>query len=90
MLEWDSTSSYDTVRTCRCLGSVVAMASTHLGMPALCRVQGGMTGQSVGKAARCTDTGTGAYLCLVTEETEEPAVTTSSTWRVAEELGGAI
>lgn len=47
-----------------------------------------MTGQSVGKAARCTDTGTGAYLCLVTEETEEPAVTTSSTWRVAEELGG--
>ena len=38
-------------------------------------------GQPVDKAVGCTNAGLAQYLCLVMEETEEPAVTTSSTWR---------
>ena len=38
-------------------------------------------GQPAGKAVGCTNAVLAQYLCLVMEETEEPAVTTSSTWR---------
>ena len=42
----------------------------------------------MGKAVRCTGAERAQYLCLVMEETEEPAVTTSNTWRGKGVRGG--